>query len=342
MKMDFSVGMGRNLRIDEIADHARVAEECGFSHMTLVDQPNLSRDVYVMMTIAALNTHRIQIGHGVTDPYTYRPWVIANATASINELSGGRAFVGIGAGGAWGKVMKPRPMREIREAIQFIKEYMAGKDAEFQGARMHSEWSHRQVPVYMAADGPRASELAGELADGVIFGSIHPEKVKWHMELIEKGAEKAGRDPSEIDTWARTLIYVAESKEKARREVASYAATWAYSNYFGIFQWENPDVVDLRRRLDRVEPGLIDELKRVHDAFDPYEHEITDASHALLISQQTIDAFMLTGTPEDICERIEELGQLGVKNISTVLFTIFDKKGMMREIRDRIMPRFRN
>ena len=342
MKLDFSVGMGRNLRMDEIADHARVAEECGFSHMTFVDQPNMSRDVYAMMTIAALNTHRIHIGQGVTDPYTYRPWVTANATASINELSGGRAFVGIGAGGAWGKAMKPRPMKEIREAISFIRDYTAGKAAEFQGTRMQSEWIRRQVPVYMAADGPRATELAGEVADGVIFGSIHPEKVKWHMELIERGAQKVGRDPSEIDTWARTLIYIADSKEQARREVASYAATWAYSNYFGIFQWENPDVVDLRKRFDRTEPGLVDELKRVHDAFDPAEHELTDASHALLISQQTIDAFMLTGRPEEIRERIEELGELGVKNISTVLFTVFDKKGMMREISNKIMPYFRN
>ena len=342
MKMDFSVGMGRNLRMDEIAGHTRVAEECGFSHLTFVDQPNLSRDVYVMMTVAALNSRRIQIGHGVTDPYTYRPWVTANATASLNELSGGRAFVGIGAGGAWGKAMKPRPMKEIREAVAFIRDFMTGSEGEFQGTGVHSEWSRKQVPIYMAADGPRASVLAGEIADGVILGSIHPEKIKWHMELIERGALKAGRDPSEIDVWARTMIYVAGSKEEARREVASYVATWAYSNYFSIFQWENPETVDLRQRWDRVEPGLTDEIKQVHDKFDPYQHETTDAPHARLITQPTIDAFMLTGTPDDICQRIDELGRLGVKNISTVLFTIFDKKGMMREIRDRIIPFFRN
>ncbi|MFQ5875893.1 MAG: LLM class flavin-dependent oxidoreductase, partial [Dehalococcoidia bacterium] len=133
--MQFTVGMGRNLRIDEVAEHARVAEECGFSHLTLVDQPNLSRDMYVSLTIAALNTHRIRIGQGVTDPLTYHPSVIANATATLNELSGGRAFLGLGAGGRFGKVMKPRPTQEIREAVQFISSYLAGEEASYKGAR---------------------------------------------------------------------------------------------------------------------------------------------------------------------------------------------------------------
>ncbi len=86
--MNFSVGMGRSLRMDEISDYARVAEECGFSHMTFIDSQNLCRDVYAMMTIAALNTHRIHIGHGVTNPFTRHPSVKDNATATINELSG--------------------------------------------------------------------------------------------------------------------------------------------------------------------------------------------------------------------------------------------------------------
>lgn len=93
MKMSFSVEMGRKLNAGEAARHARVAEECGFSHLTRVDQPNLSHDLYVCPTAAALSTHRIQLGQGVTDPLTYHPAVIANATATLNELTGGRAFV---------------------------------------------------------------------------------------------------------------------------------------------------------------------------------------------------------------------------------------------------------
>ena len=64
MKMKFAVGMGRNEKITEIAELAQLADEKGFSHMTLVDEPGLSRDVHVMATIAAMSSRRIGIGHG--------------------------------------------------------------------------------------------------------------------------------------------------------------------------------------------------------------------------------------------------------------------------------------
>src|SRR5688572_6569387 len=99
MKLDFSIGIGRNETIHEIPDLARVAEECGSSDLTLTDQPIHGRDVHAMMTVAAMSTSRIRIGHGVIDPQLTHPSVIATATATINELSGGRAFVGISAGG---------------------------------------------------------------------------------------------------------------------------------------------------------------------------------------------------------------------------------------------------
>lgn len=278
MRMDFSVGMGRNLRIDEIAEHARVAEESGFSHLALVDQPNLSRDVYVMATIAVLSTSRIRIGQGVTDPSTYRPWVIANATATLDELSGGRAFLGIGAGGAWGKVMKARPLHELREAVKFIRQYLVGGEAEFQGLEMHSEWSRSRVPVYMACNWPKSCQLAGEIAD---------------------------------------------SKEVAQYETASYAATLTYGTYNAIFRRKSEEVNDLRQRLEAVHSGLIDEIRGVHKAFDPYQHELTEATHARRVTPWLIDFFLVTGTAEDIIEQIHMLGQVGVNNISTVLFTIY-------------------
>lgn len=348
MKMDFGVALGSNLRIDEIADHARVAEESGFSHLAFVDQPEVSRDMYVMMTIAALNTHRIRIGQGVTNPFTYHPVVTANATATLSELTGGRVFVGIGAGGTALRAMmypkgkgKARPMEEFRAGVEFVRKYIAGQEGEWNGARIHSGWTSQQVPIYMACTGARSCELAGEIADGVIIIGVNPELVKWKMELIEKGALKAGRDPSKIDVWDLTMIYVAESKETARREVASFAATCARDAY-APFEWENPPMTDLRRRLERAEQGIIEEFKLVHDNYDEYRHEMTDCPQAELITQRVTDFFLLTGTAEDICEQIYKLGQLGVKTIQTAVYSLIDQKGMMREIGDKIMPHFRN
>ena len=342
MKLDFSVGIGRNLRMNEIGEHARVAEECGFSHVTFVDQQNLNPDVYVMMTLAAVSTHRIKIGQGVTQPYTYHPSVIANATASVDALCGGRAFLGLGAGGNAVRSMglKAQPMRDFRECIEFIRRYSRGEEAVYKGARMHSEWVRRPFPIYVASAGPRSLQIAGELGDGVVFPGSHPVLVKWSMEQVEKGALRAGRDPSKIDTWVRTLVFVAESKEAARRESASYAAN--VTRLYDMLRRENEDVIDLRQRIDGALPGIIDEFKRVHDVWDEYEHEKTDAAHAGAVTDRVIDFRLITGTPDDVVERIHQLGKLGVKNVSCVMFSVVDKKGMMREIADKVMVHFRN
>ena len=228
MRMEFTVGMGRDESALDIAKLARTAEDAGFANLTFVDQPNMSRDVFVCMTIAALNTSRIRIGQGVTDPFTYHPSVTANATATVGELSGGRAFVGLGAGGPWGKAMKARPLQELRECIEFIKAYTRGKDAEFRGATMHSEWVGKPLKVYLGGYGPKLCQLAGELADGMMLASnADPVHIKWQLEQIEKGAAKVGRDPSEIDVWARGMIYVADSKDQAKKEVSGYAVNSA-------------------------------------------------------------------------------------------------------------------
>ncbi len=343
MKMDFSVGMGRNLRIDEVAGHSQVAEESGFSQVTFIDSQNLCRDVYPMMAIAALSTRRAQIGHGVTTPFTRHPSVTANATATIDELSGGRAFIGIGTGfsAVMTMGMKARPMQELRETIQFLRRYMAGEETEFRGAKMHSEWIRRVVPIIMGSVGPKALQLAGELADGIMFSGVNVEMAKWNIEQVQKGALRAGRDPSDIEMWNRTMIYVAESKEAAFPEVASYAATGMMAKYQAL-QRNAPEILELRRRLERVEPGILDEINRLADVWDSYQHERTDSTHIKAITQRLVDFIHLTGNEDDISERIDRLGELGIKNISTTVFTIADKKGMMREIGDRIMPNFRN
>ena len=194
MKMDFAVGMNRNERMDEIGEHARVAEESGFKFVTYVDQPFMSRDVFASMTIAALNTHRIHIGQGVLDMTTHHPLAVAGGTASIDEVSGGRTIVGMGAGGAFGEKMRPRSVRELRDAVEFIRRFTSGEEVEAGGQKLKCEFHRRQLPVYLAATGPRTLEMAGEVADGIMFSSAfgaHPEMLE-----VEAGTDRERRTES--------------------------------------------------------------------------------------------------------------------------------------------------
>ena len=341
--MNFSIGMGSTLATQEIAEYARAIENAGFGHLTLVDAPTMARDVHVMMTLAAQATSRIRIGQGVIDPRSIHPTVIANLSASINELSGGRVFVGLGTGNPVAKTRKPATLRELREAVQFVKQFTAGEEAHYGGLSYRSRWSKSQLPVYVAAHGPRSLQVAGEIADGVIFLTIHPVYVKWQLELIERGALRAGRDPAEIDTWARTMIYVTDSKESARRELASYPAS--YKDLHRLLVRDDADVEVLRGELERYESGSADALirdsKRFDEAFELHNAELLGAPHTEAVSWRLIDFWHLCGDRAEICERIEELRETGLKTVSMTIYTLIDKLGMIRKVGDDVIARFR-
>lgn len=342
MKIEFGLGMGRNESMHEVADMARVADECGFGHISYVDQQNISRAMYPMMTIAALNTRRIKIAHGVTVPHTRHPSVTANATATIDELSGGRAILGLGSGGNAIRSMgmkEGQPLKRFRDLVTFLRKYMSGEEVEFDGASMHSEWIRRPVPIYMAAEGPKALQLAGEIGDGVMTVGGPPEWVKWKVEQVYRGAEKAGRDPTKLDIWLRCMVVVAPSKEIAFEEARGV-------NHFRlkylVMHNKFPVYEETLKRLEAEQPGLLDEMKRYDEAFDEDWFEHIDAPQAKVNTPRMVDNFSLTGTPDDICEGIEKLHAVGVTAISALFHTIKDKKGMIKEISDKIMPAFRN
>ncbi len=348
--MSFGIGLGAELRFDEVAEHSRVADEAGFSHVTFVDQSNVSRECFGMMTIAATATRRIQIGHGVCDPIMYHPAVIANFTASLRELTGGRVFIGFGAGDpSAGKATKrPATLQAQRETANFLRRYTAGEDAELWGMTWHSEWirntqwAGQPIPIVMGPLGPKTLQLAGEVADQVlVFGAGEPEIVKWNIEQVHKGAERAGRDPSTIKIWARTEVYPSGTKEEARREVSSYAASCGSVLYRAIFKRNSEEAQDLYRRLEKKQPGLVDEYRHIYENFDPYMHESINAPHAKLATQRVIDSINLSGPVEEIDERIYDLSEIGVFGVSCVQYAIVDQKRNMQEIADRIMPQFR-
>ena len=341
--MNFSIGMGSTLAIGEVGAHARAAEDAGFTHLTLVDTPTMARDVHVMMMAAAEATDRIRIGQGVVDPLSIHPTVIANLSASINEIAPGRIFVGLGTGNVVAKGRKPATLRELREAVDFIRRFTAGEEASYQGVSYRSRWSRTQLPVYVSAHGPRSLQAAGEIADGVIFIATHPVYVGWQLAMIERGARRAGRDMAAIDTWARTMIYVTKDREAAKREVSSYPTS--YKDLHLLLSREDPDVDLLRDALENDESGsvqaLITDSRRYAEAFDPRYAEMLGAPHAAAVSWRLIDFWHLCGSAERIRDRVEELGAIGVKTVSTTTYTLADGLAMIRRVGEEVIAHCR-
>ncbi len=340
MALRYGVGMGRSLAITEIVPHVKLAEELGYEHATFIDSQGLSRDSVVMMALAATNTSRIQIGQGVTQPYTRHMTVAANSVATIDELSGGRAFLGIGAGASALGVLgrQPRPMAELEDAVKFFRDFTSGKEAHWQGGTTRSEWIRRRIPVYLGVDGPKSMRLAGRIADAVFVPGLRTDLIQWRRRRFEEGLKAAGRDPGDLEIWARTMVCVDEDLKYARRQVRSYACTCAFQISFGTFRWKTPDAEELKAVL----PGkLVDEITLLGERYDWYQHEKRDAIHSAEASDELIDSFVMCGPPKRIIEKLQELRSAGVDRISMTVYTIDDKKRAMRRFVEEVYPHVR-
>ena len=337
MALHYGVGMGRTLPIGEVVPHVKLAEDLGYEHATFIDSQALSRDCVVMMSLAAANTRRIRIGPGVTQPYTRHLSVLANSVATIDELSGGRALLGIGAGmsatGVLGR--QPRPLDELATAVEFFRAYTAGKEATWQGTTVRSEWSRRQIPVIIGADGPKGMRQAARIADGVFVPAVRPDVFRWRVPRLTEGAAAGGRDLKDVQVWVRTMVCVEDDLDRARDEVRSYAATCAFSLYLGVLRWPTADAEELKGLLPA---SLVDEVTRLGKRYDYYQHEKRGAPHAADLSNEAIDSFVFCGPPSRCIERIQELRRAGVDRISMVLYALSDKKRAMRRFVEEVYP----
>ena len=142
-----------------------------FDYVGVADSQSLARELYVTLGVVAASTERVMLGPTVSNPLTRHPAVAASAIASINELSKGRAFMGLGSGDSAVLNLGLRPARlaELHHYIQSVREMLAGETAEFRGDRAHVRWSSTAIPIAMSAEGPRTLAMAGSVADAAII-----------------------------------------------------------------------------------------------------------------------------------------------------------------------------
>ena len=330
-------GVGRHLTTHDVGEHVAAAERYGYEHCTILDDISLTRDVYPLLTIAALQTSKILIGQGVTHPYIRHPVQTAVATATINEVSGGRAFLGIGSGALYSLIGHHNAKAaDLREAVVIARALSRGEEVELRnGTKIHSPWMKDPFPIYVGSDGPRSMQMAAELADATWVPGFHPELLKWRMENFERGLDRSKRKREEFDIWLRTMVVIADSKEEARNIARPYAATLAHQFVMGILLRDNEET---RRVKAKLPQDLLDDYKRAWDAWDDYQHETYEATHASAVSDQIVDYNMIIGTPEQIAEQIHELLEAGYDGISMTVYLHRDKIGFWRDFHDQVMP----
>ncbi|MBZ3936044.1 5,10-methylenetetrahydromethanopterin reductase [Methanimicrococcus blatticola] len=309
--MKFGIELVPNEPVFKIAAYTKAAEEQGFEYVWITDHYN-NREVYSTISVLALATNKIKIGAGVTNPYTRSPVVTAASIASVNEIAGGRAILGIGPGDkmtfeALG-LAGEKPLTAVRETAEVVRELLTGKKVSFDGdtvklknakldfADPKKTGVDMNIPIYIGAQGPKMLEMAGAIGDGILINGSHPDDFKAAAVQIQKGAVAAGRKPNDIDVAAYTCFSIDDDTEKA------YAST-------------KPVVAF-------IIAGSSDVLLERHGISQENKKEIAGAISKgdfkdlnTIITDQMADRFAVVGDFDECMKKAKELEKAGVTQL---------------------------
>ena len=320
--------------IGDCAPLARQAEAAGFELLGFVDSQNIACDVHVALTVAALSTTTIRLGPTVTNPLTRHIVVTANALASVDELSGGRAFVGLGSAdsAAFTLAMRPAPLAAMEQGVRDLQTLTAGGVVGRDGQRLWVKTARRRVPVYLAADGPRTRQLAGRIADGAILGSgISPEEVARCLDDLATGAKAARRRLEDLDVWWLVKANIADTREQAVDELAMALAASA-NRAFRVVR-------------DTVPAHLAPAIAELQRRYDPHLHEsLAPEGNGRLLERPELtdylaERFAVAGTPEDCATQVERAVAAGATQLLLTGITP-DPRRFVGRWATEVMPRF--
>jgi 5,10-methylenetetrahydromethanopterin reductase len=318
-----------------VAD-ARLAEDVGFSMVGVADSQSVFREMYATMALCAQATHRVRIGPSVTNPITRHPAVAASGIATIDEIAAGRAFFGIGSGDSaiLNLAERPSTLADMRAYIETMRALLVSGEARWRGRVVRLTWRKRAIPLYLAAEGPRTLELAGEIADGVIVNvGLEPALVRDAVAHVHAGARRAGRDPATIDLWTMVRVNVTDDVAAGIDEIKMELA----SNAHHVFRFT----------LDgKHVPGeLADAIRRVQKGYQPAAHEALGPSPnaALLDAEPALrtylaERFAAVGPAAVVAERLRAVVSAGISGLLATGF-VHDRTRLIRALGEDVLPR---
>jgi 5,10-methylenetetrahydromethanopterin reductase len=321
MKVAFGISFGSNPVMLHAADVPRFqelvrrAEDYGALALGTYDSGFLGGDAYVRATLMAQVTSRAGIGLRPSNPLTREPQIMASFLASIDALTGGRAFLDVASGdSAVFNIGFPAASRaRIEDYVTCVRGLLARGEATYQGRPQRVRWTSAtvrpRVPISICAEGPRMLHLGGRIGDGVIAGTgLLPEVIRDTIARIHAGAREAGRDPAEVDIWFTTRNALDADHDTAIDRVkASVSSILNHSMRFGLDGKHLP--ADLRAKVQDYVDGyeLYDHV--LHGGRNPRRME------DLGLTEYALSRFALAGNPRDWIARIEQLAAAGATKL---------------------------
>ncbi len=315
-------------------EHARLAEELGFGICWIPE--DLYRGAFTLAAGIASATSRLEIGLGILNPYVRHPATIAMELGALEELSGGRTVLGIGAGlRGWieGQLGIPyrKPSSAMRETIEIVRALFREETVDYAGEvfrisnyRLNFKPPRSSVPTYLGVLGPKNLAMAGEIADGLILSAMtSPAYVRYALDQVRKGATRVGRSLADFEVSANLFISIAEDERAARDAVRPFLATLL--SFMGD-QTDHPMFATAG-----FEP---EEIKQ----FAIAAREKRSAAH--LVSDRFIDAFAIAGSPERCRAGLAALVEAGLETPAAFEVPGVNPADTLRAVHRHLMPHF--
>lgn len=317
-------------------EYVQTADTCGFWGLGIGDSQSIYMDVYVRCAVAAMTTRNVHFGPWVTNPLTRHPAVTAGAIASVDQLSGGRAFLGIGTGdSAMANVsLRPSTVAYMEDYVRAVKDMLARGEARWSEQKLKLAIGQRPVPIYVAASGLKTVRMAGRIADGVVIGmGVLPEIVRDALAQLEEGAREAGRKVEDIDVWWAVMANLAEDDNSALNEIKNSLVTRANQAFRFTTQGKH------------LPPEYEPAIRRIHAEYNALEHAKFGPSHHaslcddLGLTPYLAQRFSICGSPNRFIRRIEEAHLAGAKKLSLHV-RVADKRRFLRLWNTKVRPHF--
>jgi len=341
--MDFGIFFAQEKQHYE--DHvrcAKLAEDCGFTFLGLIDSPYNFLDVYPVLTAIALGTEKIRLGPFVTNPLTRHPSVTASTIATLNVMSGGRAYLGYGRGDSAVKMLgvHPAKWKVYEQSIRDIRTWMRGEPVQIEGAPgpVVMPWAKGEpdIPVVLGVFGPRGCRTAGQLADVATTECAELGSVEWFHGMVQEEAQKAGRGrvPFEVSIATHVSDDIAKAREMCRWEPEILTnLVWHLMRTYPI-ETLPPSMVEGFEWLAEIEDWC--------GEHDWSKHAQVDEAHKRIIPDEIVDKWCVCGSVQTCVDKLRELEKIGVSRFCAYLvdLPIDELENQIRVIGEKIIPEF--
>jgi 5,10-methylenetetrahydromethanopterin reductase len=311
-----------------------LAEKSGFDFVW-TSHDMFKVNSWVTLTSIACGTSKVKLGNSILNPYSCNPAEIATYIGTLDQISNGRAVLGLSAGAKeflkWIGIDAKRPLTRTKEAVRLIRALMRGEKAEMNSHEF--QWSNEaylrfkplrnNVPIYIGGSGAKFLEFAGEAADGALPICFPPEYADKAVTHILRGVKKTGRKPEDVDVVGCVWFSISEGSELSGEEPLKALI----AHYGPVF-----------------ENTTLNEIGLSTKDFDPIRAAVKEKGLKAgmdLVTPRMLD-LALHGNVDQCIERIERLGKIGVTNIGLGSPLGANPEEAVRLVGKKIIPYFAN